>query len=391
MDNSEIKTKLVTGQFALVMLLTLMIFLVHFVLIVSTPLYILKLGGGNSGAGLSTGVYSLTALIFRPLVGHLLDNSGRKRVLFSGLLMLVVGIVLMNVYDSIFLVLAARVIQGIGFSITSTAAATLTADVVPRERLSEGMGYYGVSMMVTNSLGPLLGLIIAEALGYKPLFLLLLPLLLISAIAGLFLKGENLKIPVVKEKLSLKKLVTIEKSALPASSMMIFASLSYGAIITFLAPFAFSRGIEDVQFFFIIYPAAVIFIRMITGRFSDRINPVKIIIPSIILASAALLVIYGAHTVKALAVASCLYGLGYGTLQPILNALAVKNCLPQNRGAANATFFIAFDLGIGAGSIILGFISKNVSFSSIYIISAVSVAFSLVLFLILNRPERRKN
>ena len=391
MDNSEIKTKLVTGQFALVMLLTLMIFLVHFVLIVSTPLYILKLGGGNSGAGLSTGVYSLTALIFRPLVGHLLDNSGRKRVLFSGILMLVVGIVLMNVYDSIFLVLAARVIQGIGFSITSTAAATLTADVVPRERLSEGMGYYGVSMMVTNSLGPLLGLIIAEALGYKPLFLLLLPLLLISAIAGLFLKGENLKIPVVKEKLSLKKLVKIEKSALPASSMMIFASLSYGAIITFLAPFAFSRGIEDVQFFFIIYPAAVIFIRIVTGRFSDRINPVKIIIPSIILASAALMVIYGAYTVKALAVASCLYGLGYGTLQPILNALAVKNCAPENRGAANATFFIAFDLGIGAGSIILGFISKNVSFSSIYVISAVSVAFSLVLFLILNRPERRKN
>ena len=391
MTNSDIKKRLVTEQFALVMLLTLMIFLVHFVLIVSTPLYILKLGGSNSGAGLSTGLYSLTALIFRPLVGHLLDNSGRKKVLFSGLIMLVVGILLMNVYDSIILVLSARIIQGIGFSITSTAAATLTADVVPRERLSEGMGYYGVSMMVTNSLGPLLGLIIAEALGYKPLFLLLLPLLFISAIAGLFLKSENFKIPALKEKLSLKKLVTIEKSALPASSMMIFASLSYGAIITFLAPFAFSRGIEDVQFFFIIYPAAVIFIRMITGRFSDRINPVKIIIPSIILASAALLVIYGAHTVKALAVASCLYGLGYGTLQPILNALAVKNCAPENRGAANATFFIAFDLGIGAGSIILGFISKNVSFSSIYVISAVSVAFSLVLFLVLNRPERRKN
>lgn len=379
------EAKLLTGQFSLIMLITFSMFLVHYILLISIPLFIKDMGGSNSEAGLSTGLYSLSALVFRPLIGYLLDTKGRKKILFTGLFLMITGIILTNIFDSISMFLAARILQGIGFSITSTASATMTSDIVPKSRLSEGMGYYGVVIIITNSIGPLLGFLIIDLLGYELLFLLLLPVALFSTLASIFLTKDNTGSSFKRKRFNLRNLITIEKSALPASSMMIFASLSYGAIITFLVSFGYSRGIENMQFFFIIYPAAVILTRFISGRISDRANPLVVIIPAVILAVISLIIIYNAYTVRAFAIASFLYGLGYGTLQPVLNALSVKNCSKEKRGAANATFYIAFDLGIGAGSIILGYLSKMINFSSIYLISAVSVGLSLFLFLLVNR------
>ena len=98
--------------------------------------------------------------------------------------------------------------------------------------------------------------------------------------------------------------------------------------------------------------------------------------------------IYSAYTLGAFALAAVLYGLGYGSLQPTLNALAVKKCEMQKRGAANATFYISMDLGIGGGSIMLGYLANIIDLPNIYWISSFFVVVGFVLYLILNRQKK---
>ncbi len=387
--NTASDEKLWTSRYLQLLLVNISTHLIHFILLVSMPLYIREMGGSNTQIGLATGIYSLSALLFRPLIGHLLDNYGRKPILVIGLIPWLAGVILLNFTSSVQLQLLIRLIQGIGFSVASTSCVTIATDLTPKSRLAEGIGYFGVTVTVTNAVGPLIGLFFIDHLSYKILFVAVIPLTILAMVLSLLIKTDVQKSDLGRKKFALKNLVSIEKGAVPASSMMVFASLSYGSIITFLAAFGFSRGIEDIQFFFIIFPCAVIFSRFFVGRISDRFSPLTVLIPAIFLSVISLVMIYSAHSVGVFAAAAVLYGIGYGSLLPILNALAVSSSPSEKRGAANATFYIALDLGIGGGSILLGYITNFFSFASIYLFAAGSVAFSLVLFLAINRSRGR--
>ena len=143
-----------------------------------------------------------------------------------------------------------------------------------------------------------------------------------------------------------------------------------------------------MQFFFVLYPCAVIISRLFTGRLSDIFSPVVVIIPSIILSIISLLMIFRADSIQFFSVAAVCYGLGYGSLMPIMNAEAVRHCPREKRGSANATFYIALDLGVGGGSILLGWLTNFISPASMYLVAAGSVAFSLVLYLIIYKLSR---
>ncbi|MNJ64345.1 major facilitator superfamily transporter [compost metagenome] len=76
-----------------------------------------------------------------------------------------------------------------------------------------------------------------------------------------------------------------------------------------------------------------------------------------------------------------LYGIGFGSAQPTLQAATIRLAHPERRGVANASLLTATDLGIGLGAIVLGWISQHTSYQVLFTVSAASVAFSLLLFI----------
>src|SRR5699024_1305200 len=78
-----------------------------------------------------------------------------------------------------------------------------------------------------------------------------------------------------------------------------------------------------------------------------------------------------------------LYGLGFGTVQPALQAWAVNAAAANRKGLANATFFSAFDFGVGVGALVFGQIAFLFNYTAIYIISACSVLTALLYYLFL--------
>ena len=85
--------------------------------------------------------------------------------------------------------------------------------------------------------------------------------------------------------------------------------------------------------------------------------------------------------------AAFLYGIGYGMVQPALQAWAVNKAPADRKGMASATFFSLFDLGVGLGAMFFGFIAKYLGYSSIYISAAISVMISIILYIIFLKKE----
>ena len=98
-----------------------------------------------------------------------------------------------------------------------------------------------------------------------------------------------------------------------------------------------------------------------------------------------------ARTEPLFILAAILFGGGYGTVQPPLNAIVISSCAPSRRGAANATFFAAMDLGIGIGAVAWGVVSASFGYPSMYgsgLLFFVAAAFGIV---VLRRKSAHKD
>ena len=95
----------------------------------------------------------------------------------------------------------------------------------------------------------------------------------------------------------------------------------------------------------------------------------------------ALIILFFAQTLGVFLVAGFVYGVGFGALQPTLQTMAVRDVEPSRRGAANATFYLGFDLGIGTGSILLGAVAESIGYQSMYLWSTITVVIALLLYL----------
>jgi MFS family permease len=145
-------------RYVLLMLANFFTSLVHFSFLTLLPLYALKLGGNNTQAGLMTGLYSLAALLCRPIFGKMLDKLGRKPVVIIGLTLITLSCAAFIFTHSMAVFLFFRIFNGIGFSAGSTAIATVVADILPVKRLAEGIGYFGLSNTFAQAVGPLFAL-----------------------------------------------------------------------------------------------------------------------------------------------------------------------------------------------------------------------------------------
>lgn len=89
-------------------------------------------------------------------------------------------------------------------------------------------------------------------------------------------------------------------------------------------------------------------------------------------------------------IAGALYGLGFGSVQPALQAWAVNNAAKNRKGMANATFYSFFDLGVGVGAMLFGQLAFLFNYGLIYIVSACSVFFALLFYIFLIATGRRR-
>lgn len=375
--------RLWTRQFLQMTVAMLFLFTGFYLLLPTLPLYIKQLGGSESQVGLAAGVFTLSAVIFRPIVGGLLDRYGRRPFILWGLLFFVLSMYLYDWVGGIVVLLALRVLHGVSWAFSTTAVGTAVTDIIPPARRGEGMGWYGMAMTVSMAIGPMVGVWIVQNHSFHALFLLAVGLSFVSLLLAFLTQMP------FQPKAAAGRIEIFEKSVLPTTIAVFFLAVSYGGITTFLPLFAQAISV-NAGTFFLVYAIVLTLIRPFAGKLADRLGESSVTIPALIVTIAALLVLSVTTGLVGVMAAAVLFGIGFGSAQPALQVATLRLAAPDKRGVANASSMTAFDLGIGLGSIVLGWISQYTGYQVLFVVSAVSVAVSLLVFAVFVRRHLLK-
>ncbi|MFQ5463334.1 MAG: MFS transporter [Phycisphaerae bacterium] len=143
-----------------VILLVAFVDLVSFGLIIPLlPDYAKRFGASGLTLGLVLASFSFTQMIFSPILGRWSDHVGRRRVLLLSIAGSVVAHVLLGVADlyvSLPMLFAARILDGITGANIATAQAYI-ADVTTPENRARGMGFFGAAFGLGFVIGPGIG------------------------------------------------------------------------------------------------------------------------------------------------------------------------------------------------------------------------------------------
>lgn len=363
-----------TKPFIMMTLAMLLLFTGFYLTLPTMPLFVQELGGSEAQVGLAAGVFTLTAVLFRPIVGGLLDRYGRRSFMIGGLLLFVLSMYLYDWVGAIAVLFALRALHGAGWALSTTAVSTSIADVIPVSRRGEGMGWFGLAMTIAMAIGPLLGVWALESGSFHRLFLLAT---LLSGAALLLAAVTRLPVHAATGP---RKIVLFEKSVVPINIALFFAAVSYGGITTFLPLFGPSIEVNPGTFF-LVYAVALTIVRPMAGKLSDRFGETCVILPALVVTVLSLAVLSLSNGLAGVIAAAVLYGIGFGSAQPALQAANLRMAPPDKRGVASASFMTAFDLGIGLGSIALGWVSQYAGYEVLFAVCAASVAVSAFVFL----------
>jgi len=375
--------RLWTKSFILMIVGTLFLFISFYSLYPTLPLFIKDMGGNESEIGLAMGVFMLCSVILRPIVGGLLDRFGRRPFIISGLVFFILSMYLYDWVGSILFLLGLRILHGMSWAVSSTAIQTAVTDMIPPSRRGEGFGWFGMAMTVAMAVGPMFGVWVTEGLSYHMLFLFGVGLAFVALLLTL---GAQMP---YQPQAGTKKIELWERSILPITVSVFLFFLAYGSITTFVPLFAESIEVNS-GVFFMAYAATLALTRPIGGKLADRYGEVFVMIPALVSAILALLVLGFSTGLFGVVVSAVLYGVGFGSAHPSFQAATLRLVSAERRGVANALLSTAIDLGIGLGAILLGWVSQHTSYQTLFVVSAVSVILSLFQLIFFVKPSLQR-
>lgn len=376
------KDTLWTKAFVLLLLSSLLTMFGFQVLTPTLPMFVSLQAGSSSDVGLVIGVLTIAAVIIRPFSGAASDTVGRKLVLAVGVLICLAAMALYFWASTVSSILLVRIVHGIGWGIATTAFGTLASDMVPASRRGEGIGYFGFSALIAGALGPLIGIELMNSFRFQAVLVFSAASTFISLVVLWLIKVPPFEQSEASSQSTPMMVRLIEKTSLFPSLLMGLLGLVYGGIVTFITLFGTEAGIKNVGLFFLINAVSSFLIRPISGILFDQKGHIYVMLPGTVIALTGVLCLSFATSTGLLSLAAVCFGLGVGAIQPSLQAWVINRAAPNRRGAANSTFFSAFDLGISGGAIILGGVAKAFNYAVMYRFSSVFLLLFVVVYLV---------
>ncbi|MGI5892324.1 MAG: MFS transporter [Bacillota bacterium] len=372
-----------TKNFLCIFFMNIALFMSFHMLTPTFTLFIKYLGGSDQSAGIAAALISCAAVMSRPFVGWFLDNKGRKWILIVGIVILLSMTLAYNIFYVIITAITIRFIQGIGWSICTTGMTANAADTISKPRFAEGMSYFGMTTAVSLGISPALGLWLIKNYDFHALFYvaaIFAAVALLLAFMFKYKKLEPAKTPAVKKRIQL-----INKNAIMPSLLMLLCLIPYGAVLAFIAVYAEFRDIATPGVFFVFLSIATVLSRMFSGKIADQKGENIIVMAGLICFVAAILGLSFCHGLVLYIISAVIFGFAFGFAMSSLQSLAMRNVPFESRGAASSTFLLAFDIGIGLGGLIAGWIADQWGYEMMFPIMMIPVIIAIILYFTLVR------
>ena len=374
-----------------VMIANFSLFFAFYVLTPLLPLYLSEhFGATKDVIGLVLSGYTITALLFRPFSGFLVDSFPRKTVLlvcFAAFSIFFAGYLAAS---SLLLFTIVRTLHGGPFGALTVANSTVAIDVLPSSRRTEGIGYYGLSNNLAMAIAPTIGIFLYKL---TQSFELLFWLALVVACLG-WLVDATVRLPARpivknKSKLSLDRFFLVRGWLLGAN--MIAFGFCFGVLSNYLAIYGKERlGITGgTGTYFMLCSIGLILSRLQGGKAlrEGRLThnaaegmmlswvgyTLFIALPTLFPGSS--LAVWSGYYGSAL-----LIGLGNGHMWPAFQNMILSVAHNNQRGTANSTILISWDIGVGIGILLGGFIAEHLGYDCTFWTVAVVNAMGVLTY-----------
>nr|WP_120491819.1 MFS transporter [Corynebacterium lactis] len=371
------RERLITPAFALSWLINVSMYLVFYLLITVMSLYAVeRFAASDAAGGFAASSFVIGATVARMFSGYLVDTFGGRKIMLSSLVIIVATCAAYLWSTTLPVLIAVRLVHGLAYALASTAVMAAAQTAIPSTRRAEGTGYISLGTTLATAIGPALGLAIIGSFGYGPLFSTSLGLAIVGLILALIMPadshakgsahhdktapGSN-----TKPRFSLSDIAT--PAVVPVGLFMLFIGVGYAGIITFLNRYAQLNDLTvGANFFFVAYAVTMMAARFSLGRLQDRRGDNPVIVIGLVCFALALAVLAAATADWHVIIAGALSGLGYGTLMPACQTIAVRLSPAHKLGTGISTLLLLADAGIGIGPVILGAVAASIGFSAMY-------------------------
>lgn len=335
----------------------------QFSLILAMPLlavYGNTLQGATSALiGLAIGIYGLLQAILQVPYGILSDKVGRKPIILIGVFQLVTGLYLASIANNIYLLIAARALQGSG-AIMAVAYSWIS-DVISETKRNEAMSIVGIAFGLAGTAGFIGAALLNKVLSVSQIFLLCSIFTVFTWIyIAFFVKEDKRKRNIVKKEKLKAGIISKDIIKLMSGGFFVYYSL---VSVFIIVPQFVDKIIGTGEMWKLFIPATLLGIiaMRISARFADKgheKNIVKVAFVVMIISISCLL----AESIYFIAVGLILYFIGYMCLVTLFPAtvtkLAPKNTTGSVTGIFNTVQFMGSFLGGTLTGILWG-ISKN--------------------------------
>lgn len=375
--------KLWTGQYSLVIGLTFIFYLSLQALLGGFPVYVTEFSHHPAYGGLMTTAFMLASVISRPVMGAVIRKINMKKGLIMALVF-VFAVILLSLHSkSVPFLFVLRLLQGVGFGVTSTLFATFITNVIPERRLGEGIGYFGMAMSVGTTIGPMVSLSLMHGYSFD-LALFFSAFLILVTIAGGLLIGKKYAFQNEGQEPEAKPSFfesAFDMKAFMPCLLVMFFYVTFAGIVNFIDSLGSSVGLGGkTSFFFLVLVIMLVVIRPFSGRIYDHFGHAYLVYPAIFSAIIGLLLVASMRSFGVMVVAAIFYGLAYGVMQPTFQAWAVSRVRASHKATANAMAMSFMDFGQAIGAVLLGFVAGKTGYSSMYGLSALLVVIMLGLY-----------
>jgi len=359
--------RMVTGRFGVVTAATFAYFLALGALLPTLPRYVEdELGGGGLAVGVVVGSFAVSAAAVRPLAGRLGDTHGRRLLVSGGSLVVGVSVLCYLLVDSLVLLVALRLVTGLGEAALFVGAATAIQDLAPDDRRGEAASYFSVALYGGLAVGPAVGERLAGGGGgYDAVWVFAGAAALVAALLGL---GT----PVAPASRRAERL--LHPAALGPGLVLLLGLIPFTGFSAFLALYGEEVGMADVGPVFGLYAGTVLLIRVLGARLPDRLGWRTASTLALVSVGASALLLATWASAAAVWLSAVALAAGMSLLFPALFSAAVASAPEEERSQAVGTFSLFFDLSQGLGAPVLGLVVALTSYRGAFAVAAVVAA-----------------
>lgn len=374
----EKNEKIWNRRFILLFITNLLVLAAFYASIPIIPIYCQEIGITGSKIGIVLTAMSVATILFRPVAGYLLDNFNRYRVYLLFLALFCLSFPAFIAFPIFGVLIIIRLYMGAVYSVCGSATMTLAGDVLPVQKITEGISRFAFTVSIGMAVGPYVGLQVQSHMSSKASFLTIFG---ISVAALICVSCCRIRYPkVARKKFSIRD--SIYTPALPFMFNMMFLMIPYGAVIAYSSIFAQEKGLSAyLPYFYIFLVLGMLVSKLSTQKMIDAGRHKILVCLSLIVLILTMLSYLFMSTGIHLLVSGFLFGLGYGILQPLFQSFVTGTTDAPKRGVANATYMLSYDIGIGIGSLLMGFLQETLGLPVGFALTAIAYIVGAAVYL----------